>query len=233
MNKQLFEYSYALKKEKKQRTFLIVLYVLLIAVIINLILTYIIFPVRQVSNSMAPDVDKNTVFFVTPLVNEIDRRGDIVLIKPNQKRELTFTQKALEKLCLFFTGQQFNFLENKDFPGTKASIRRVIGLPGDTVYMRDYVLYIKPEGEKHFLTEFELIKKPYNVTLYTAPAEWDGSLGVKGSFDEIVLGENEYFVLGDNRKSSCDSRLWGPVAQKNIKGRVLISYFPFNKIKIY
>ena len=65
--------------------------------------------------------------------------------------------------------------------GKERQIRRVVGLPGDTIYMRDYVLYIKPRGEKYFLTEFELAEKSYNVNVSTNPAGWDNSIGVIGS----------------------------------------------------
>ena len=99
--------------------------------------------------------------------------------------------------------------------------------------MRDYVLYIKARNEKHFLTEFEISKKAYNVTFYVPPADWDSELGLKGSFDEIYLGPDEYFVLADNRKSSDDSRLWGAVKKENISAKVLMCYYPFKDFKIY
>ena len=133
----------------------------------------------------------------------------------------------------FFTGQQISLFEKNNFPGTNSQLRRVVGLPGDRIYMRDYVLYVKPADGKYYLTEFEIAKHPYNVTFFTAPPEWDSYLGVKGSFDEILLADNEYFVLGDNRKSSDDSRLYGPVKLENVRGKVLLCYFPFNKFRLF
>ena len=117
--------------------------------------------------------------------------------------------------------------------GANRLVRRVIGVPGDTIYMRDYVMYIKPAGEDFFLTEFELVKKPYNVSINAAPSLWDSSLGVCGSFDQLTLGEDEYFVLGDYRNSCVDSRFFGTVEGKDIKAGALVSYFPLNKIRIY
>ena len=99
--------------------------------------------------------------------------------------------------------------------------------------VKDYVLYIKPANEKHFLTEFELSDKPYNLTFITPPAQWSGSVGVKGSFDPIVIGQDEYFVLGDNRISISDSRLWGSVPKQKILGRVILRYFPVKSFKFY
>lgn len=233
MNRKLFEYSYSLRKEKKRKFLFVLLYLILIILIINLILQFVIFPVKQNSNSMLPDVKEQSLVMVVPFLKNKVSRGDVVLIESENKNEYTGFQKFLKGTVAFVTGQQLLLFEDKNYPGTKHQIRRVIGVPGDTIYMRDYVLYIKPAGERHFLTEFEIIKDKYNVTFYTAPVGWDSSLGVKGSFNEIELGENEYFVLGDNRKSASDSRLWGPVKSSDICGKAAFSYFPFDSMKVY
>ena len=49
----------------------------------------------------------------------------------------------------------------------------------------------------------------------------------------ITLGYNEYFVLADNRKSSDDSRLWGPVESSDIKAKVIMCYFPFKNFRLF
>ncbi len=51
--------------------------------------------------------------------------------------------------------------------------------------------------------------------------------------DQFTLKENEYFVLADNRLESSDSRLWGSVTSASFKGRALLIYFPFSKIKLF
>ena len=49
---------------------------------------------------------------------------------------------------------------------------------------------------------------------------------------KVVLGENEYFVMGDNRTASSDSRIWGSVPENFIIGRALVRLWPFNKAAI-
>ena len=56
-----------------------------------------------------------------------------------------------------------------------------------------------------------------------------GGLLAKSS-DEVVLGEKEYFCLGDNSANSFDSRYWGAVPEKNIIGKVTRIYWPFTRI---
>ena len=114
----------------------------------------------------------------------------------------------------------------------KNSIRRVVALPGDSYYMKDYVLYVKPAGENYYLTEFELASKPYNIRIYSVPVEWDG-MGCSGFMSESKLEAGEYFVLADNRIEGLDSRVYGAVRSDRIKGRVLFQIFPFNKMKLF
>jgi signal peptidase I len=86
-------------------------------------------------------------------------------------------------------------------------IKRIIGLPGETVEISDGKIFIS-NGEKKVLQE------PYLNFSFTA-----GDI-------RITLGKNEYFVLGDNRQFSLDSRRFGPIKKKEIVGRVLLRLWP-------
>lgn len=85
-------------------------------------------------------------------------------------------------------------------------IKRIIGLPGETVRVQDGKVFIQKGGETAALDE----------SLYL-PAEESTSGNLS-----MALKENEYFVLGDNRRFSADSRSWGTLPAKDIVGRVLI-----------
>ena len=109
-------------------------------------------------------------------------------------------------------------------------IRRVVGLPGDTVYVKDYIVYIKPANSSHFLTEFEVTEKKYEISTESANPKNEINIDLLKDCKEYTLDKNEYFVMCDNRSSSIDSRLWGKVNASEIKGKVLCRYFPFTKI---
>ena len=231
MNRKLFEYSYKLKKEKQSRDLKIALAVILSILVISVVLNFLIFPVHQTSVSMTPDISNNSILFVTPL-DKTPERGDVVLINPVFKEKLNWFEKVKNSFVVFFTGRQVNLYKNSEFPNKKEKLRRIVAVPGDTIYMKDYKLYIRPKNEKHFLTEFELSLKPYNIDITKAPVDWDVSIGISGQFDEITLGPNEYFVLCDNRYATDDSRLWGKINGTAIGGKALFCVFPFNKMKI-
>lgn len=224
--------SYSVRKEFQRKVIFIIFFVLCIFVLINLIISFLFFPVRTCSESMEPDLSENTCILFSPLKRSI-HRGDIVLCDSLLKDESSIPVKIADCFVRFFTAQQFSIISSRKNMGNNKIIRRIVGVPGDSIYMRDYVVYVKPANEAYFLTEFELVKNPYNVSITAAPALWDSSIGVEGSFDEILLGEDEYFVLGDHRNSAVDSRLFGTVSEKQIKAGALFSYFPFNKIKFH
>lgn len=114
-------------------------------------------------------------------------------------------------------------------------IKRVIGLPGETVVIKDGLVYLRIDGED------TLIEEPY------LNEENNGSTLVKGSRDEAVFDvpDGQYFVMGDNRNHSTDSRLCFGVdfascdgqsesaylPKKNISGRAWLTLWPFAKIR--
>lgn len=86
-------------------------------------------------------------------------------------------------------------------------IKRIIGLPGETISCENNIIYV---NSRKIDDKF-------------------GS-GVTSDFKKITLGKDEYFVLGDNRENSLDSRYYGPFKKKEIKGSTKLIVFPFHKI---
>lgn len=101
---------------------------------------------------------------------------------------------------------------------SKYYIKRVIGLPKETVEIKNsqIVIYNDEYPDGFTLNESYL---PKNLIT-------DGQIKKK-------LGGNEYFVLGDNRLASYDSRRWGALSKNNIIGRVWIRAWPFNRVAIF
>ncbi len=99
-------------------------------------------------------------------------------------------------------------------------IKRVIAIPGETIKFQDGEVYIKQIGKNNFLKINENEYLPED--LKTDALE-----------TEIKLNSDEYFVMGDNRRNSRDSRVFGPLQRNLIIGRVLLRGFPFNNISLF
>jgi signal peptidase I len=89
-------------------------------------------------------------------------------------------------------------------------VKRVVGLPGETVEIRRRRVFINGSA----------LEEPY--VCYTR----DGILPVRDTFGPVALGRDEYFLMGDNRENSLDSRWLGPVPRNRISGRAGYIYFP-------
>ena len=97
-------------------------------------------------------------------------------------------------------------------------IKRLVGLPGETIeFSVNSVFITDKEGGKLELEE-EYLNESTPI-IYTPQT--------------IKLKENEYFVLGDNRNDSFDSRFTGAIKEGDIIGKVFLRLFPFNQISIY
>jgi signal peptidase I len=92
-------------------------------------------------------------------------------------------------------------------------VKRLIGLPGDSVRDDNGIVYIN--GKE--------LDEPY-----IKPDRRD-----HGSSQTWQVPKGEYFMMGDNRAESCDSRSWGAVPRKNIIGKVIAIYWPPNRISIW
>ncbi|ALS01896.1 S26 family signal peptidase [Enterococcus silesiacus] len=110
-------------------------------------------------------------------------------------------------------------------------IKRVIGMPGDVIWVEENTLYINHQAENN-------PKNLYGQNL-AAKELPDGTIQVnvttkvaKALSVYYKIPENAYFVLGDNRNHSEDSRIFGLVDQNQIEGIVVYRYYPFNKLGV-
>lgn len=122
-------------------------------------------------------------------------RFDIIIFYPNGKNGRS------NKSGNFSVGDEFY-------------VKRIIGLPGETVQIKDSKIYINGEvleenfGKDTYIEEGGIAEEP------------------------IVVGENEYFVLGDNRNVSHDSRFIGTVNLKDIEAKVILRIWPLKKFGV-
>lgn len=154
-------------------------------------------------------------------------RGDIVVIRPPFVEDTTFARRLLEPVVAFFTFQKVSL--HRDLYGERvhaSMVKRIIGVPGDTVRLRSFSALIKAKGSKEFIPEAKLMTAVLPVSRPQAAQGWDSSLPFSGNSEDIVLGEDQYFVLGDNRTESSDSRSWGPIAGSRILAKVIFRYWP-------
>jgi|SRR3989344_5289944 len=92
-------------------------------------------------------------------------------------------------------------------------IKRIIGLPGETIDIQAGTIRIAKDGNNIVLDEKKYL--PNGTT--------SGNI-------HVVLGENTYYVLGDNRQFSSDSRIWGVLPKEDIVGKVFVRLYPVNSI---
>lgn len=115
-------------------------------------------------------------------------------------------------------------------------VKRLIGLPGDTLEMRDKQLFLNGEA----------LDEPYVQHIDGSPntndpimrwqrdhlvggANGDSYRPTRDNWGPIAVPDGYYFMLGDNRDASYDSRYWGLLEQWRIEGRVVFIYFSYNK----
>ncbi|MBQ9239643.1 MAG: signal peptidase I [Treponema sp.] len=230
LSSTLYDLSYEIKRAHQHRILTVIMAVVSVFVAVTLITTFWLLPVRQTSVSMEPDIAPGSHVLVS-LVEKKLVRGSVVLLKPLHPRRETVLIRFINRVCLFFTAQQYTPFSRRSHMGEHDVLRRVVGVPGDTLYLRDYIAFIRPSGERHFLTEFELSPRPYNVTIMAAPAGWENAVGVSGTTETVTLGDGEYFVLGDNRRASLDSRVWGIVGADDITACAVALYYPFSRVR--
>ena len=120
---------------------------------------------------------------------------------------ITFGQPDRGDIVVF----RFPEDEEKDF------IKRIVGLPGDTIQLRNKVVLVNghPLDDKAFTQRID-------------PGVIDSSINPRDNFGPVTVPEGSYFVMGDNRDQSLDSRFWGYVREEKIRGKAFRIYWSWN-----
>ena len=103
---------------------------------------------------------------------------------------------------------------------SKFFIKRIIGLPGETLRLKDNEVALKDAATG----EWREIEEPY-LASGEATSLW--------ASQEVTLAPDEYFVLGDNRAVSSDSRYWGALPRQLIPGRALVRLLPPRRVALW
>jgi signal peptidase I len=113
----------------------------------------------------------------------------------------------------------FKYPENyeRDF------IKRVVGLPGERILIENKQVFINGEPLDEPFASFEYPPRPPGARSFFNSRRDDMA--------EMVVPPNHYFVMGDNRDNSHDSRFWGPLPKELVKGRALVIYWSFDAPK--
>jgi len=167
-------------------------------VIYLLIHNFVAQPFEVEQNSMVPTIVPHEYILIDKISPHVDdyRRGDIVVFDPPSGYE----------------------------QGGVPFIKRVIGLPGDTVSLDNGSVYVSPPGGVPVkLAEPYVIKGVDGLPVATLPRDEQGTAS-------WVVPDGAYFVLGDNRTVSQDSRYFGPIDRGRIVGRAWLRYFPIERL---
>lgn len=110
-----------------------------------------------------------------------------------------------------------------EYPGNPSIyyIKRIIGLPGETVDIKDGTVEVSTPASSSTPAKSYVLNEPYIEPVHASHDTF-----------HISLGPTEYFVMGDNRAQSSDSRVWGPLDAHFIIGRPIVRLFPLNTISV-
>jgi signal peptidase I len=161
--------------------------------------------------------------------------GDFLLVnKLAYGAEVPFTHQHLPKITSPKIGDVIVFDYPRDL--TKNFVKRLVGMPGDTVEMHDGVLFRNgkqvPENYiEHSDQDFDSPEDEFywqrDYLVHRAGAVDNAYHPSRNNWGPLIVPQKSYFVLGDNRDNSLDSRYWGFVADSLVKGRPFVIYYSY------
>ena len=181
----------------------------LLAVVVFMLLQTTVRNFKVDGSSMDPTLENGQYLLVNRLVYlriEMDRFSSIVPFWQAEEDSVRYAIHPPERgeVIVFEFPDSIPSNPKRDF------VKRVIGLPGETIEVKDGVPFV----------DGVILEEPYLTTK-------DHSNGRK-----VELGVGEYYVMGDNRVHSNDSRNWGAVPEENLRGKVWMIYWPAPGIHI-
>ena len=170
-----------------------------------------------------------TLFGKLPPLSDV-KRGELIIVAPDPIPTESWWFRAWDGLVRLFTLQRispFSSRYGKDF--ASPGVYRVIGIPGDTLRLRESIYEIRPRGASGFSREFGLAASSYSIKAAAASSPMEQA---RLSPAEYSLGADEFFVACDDRSAFLGSPLWGPIDSGRILGRVVAVFWPLRHLKI-
>ncbi|MCL2800892.1 MAG: signal peptidase I [Treponema sp.] len=230
-------YSYTAQKYQRHKALKFLLVFFILFIIYNCISAFFISVWVVDNDTMQPGLNKGDRIIFTsfkPLGRNNDenqfpyKRGSIVLVDMRHRKDANLPLRFIDGFVRFFTAQKAGIFSGEG----QHYIKRVIGLPGDEISMSSYGFRVQAAGSSYILTEFELSQRPYHTSIPQITDIWDNSIPFSGSIDTIVLGNDDCYVVSDDRSNTNDSRTWGAISPSLISARALLRFWPLNKITL-
>lgn len=195
-------------------------YCFLIAIVLVLIIkTFIGVPTVVKQKSMYPTLKQEERLWLNrwgATLNQMPKRGEIITFEAPTTSYVIRTEADLENPVAKYDYKPSNIISSFKYNvleiGKVSYIKRVIGLPGERVTIKDGKVYINGEELK------EDYLQDYIVTE-----------SLEGAFTDIVVPENCVYAMGDNRPESTDSRRFGCIPLEKIESVAVLRFWPFDK----
>ncbi len=118
--------------------------------------------------------------------------------------------------------------------GGRFYIKRLVGLPGDVLRIRDHKLYVKEEGDAAFKRVDASVRPGFGRMYsykggYRGYSHYPDSPHLNSNEATFKVPDDRYFMLGDNSENSRDGRFWGTVPRENLIGRAICVWWPFSR----